>query len=194
MSLIKNRGTGAGGAETNVSGLSFETLTSNEKNLEMQGFSRVIISKGKSTYYLIYHFDDLQVDIYYAIKKGFKKLTKKLFDIEIFREPDEAYIIHYIVDNTYDVRIIEKKNQNTPGSVEDKLLTGNTIRKIYQKLLPSNCKVSYAFCVSSYLKRNFTSDITKYKIIREIFEEENIQLFYGEDNNYFDNINEWIGL
>lgn len=194
MSLVKNKGTGAGGAETNVSGLSFEALTSNEINLQNKGFSKVIMSKGKSTYYLKFHFDDLKVNIYYASKKGFTKLVKQLFDIYIFKEPDEAYIIHYLFDDTYDVRIIEKKNQNTSGSVEDKLLTGNTIRKIYQKLLPRNCQVSYAFCISDYLKRNFTSDTTKYRVIREIFKEENIPLFYGEDNDYFDMINKWIGI
>jgi hypothetical protein len=194
MSIVKNKGTGAGGAETNVSGLSFEMQTCNQMNLVKQGFSKVLMSKGKSTYYLKYSFDDLQVDIYYASKKGFTRLIKILFDVSIFREPDEAYIIHYLVDDTYDVKIIEKKNQNTPGSVEDKLLAGNTIRKIYHKLLPSKCRVSYAFCISDYLKSNFTSNTTKYKVLREIFVEDNIPFFYGEDNDYFENINQWIGL
>jgi hypothetical protein len=194
MYIVRNKGTGAGGAETNVSGLSFEMQTCNQMNLVKQGFSKVIMSKGKSTYYLKYSFDDLQVEIYYASKKGFTRLIQTLFDVSIFREPDEAYIIHYLVDDKYDVKIIEKKNQNTPGSVEDKLLAGNTIRKIYQKLLPNKCHVSYAFCISDYLKKNFTSDIVKYKVIREIFEEEGIPLFYGDDIDYFDKINKWIGL
>mgnify|MGYP000485241837 CR=1 FL=1 len=190
----KNRGTGAGGANTNAFGLRFEVKTCNQRNLTDNGFQKKELGTGVSTYYLVYNFDDLQVVVYYASKKGFVKLIKQLFDVETFREPDEAYIIHYLCDNTYHIKILEKKNQNTAGSVEDKLLTGNTIRKIYQRLLPSYCNVSYAFCVSTFLKNNINSNSLKYKVLREIFEEDNIPIFFGDDDDYFCKINHWIGL
>ena len=54
MTDIINRGTGAGGANTNVNGKSFEEKTSNEQRLLTNGFSKKLIPgyKGKNAYYL----------------------------------------------------------------------------------------------------------------------------------------------
>jgi len=52
--------------------------------------------------------------------------------------------------------------------------------------------VSYAFCVSKFLQNKLESDNTKYKIIKEIMAQDNIQVFYGDDDNYFDLLYEWI--
>lgn len=193
-SKIANKGTGAGGAKTNENGLKFERTTCNFENLISQGFTRKQLGKGKTMFYLVQHFNDLQVVVYVASKKGFVSLIKHLFNVDICKQPDEAYVIHYLSDNTYDVKIIEKKNQNTAGSVEEKLMTGNSVRRMYQKFLPNNCNVSYAFCVSNYLKSNINSDTLKYKFIKEIFEEDDTRLFYGEDNDYFHKVSLWIGL
>ena len=43
----KNKGTGAGGKNTNKNGLSFEDKTNNEKRLEKQGFIRKTIQGSK---------------------------------------------------------------------------------------------------------------------------------------------------
>lgn len=195
-SKIANKGTGAGGAKTNENGLNFERTTCNFENLILQGFVKKQLGKGKAKtkFYLVQQFNDLQVVVYVASKKGFVSLMKQLFNVNICKEPDEAYVIHYLFDNTYDVKIIEKKNQNTAGSVEEKLMTGNSVRRMYQKFLPNNCNVSYAFCVSNYLKNNLNSDTLKYKFIKEIFKEDDTRLFYGEDNDYFHKVNSWIGL
>ena len=49
---IMNRGTGAGGANTNVSGKTFEEKTSNEEKLLVElGFSKVYLKKNQ--YYLV---------------------------------------------------------------------------------------------------------------------------------------------
>lgn len=189
-----NKGTGAGGAKTNENGLGFEKSTCNIENLKAKGFTKKQLGKGKTKFCLLIEFTDLHAVVYFASKKGFVSLIKHLFNVEICKEPDEAYVIHYLLDNTYDVKIIEKKNQNTAGSVDEKLMTGNSVQRMYQKFLPNNCNVSYAFCVSNYLKSNLNSDKLKYKIIREIFEEDNTCLFYGEDADYLCKVNLWIGL
>ena len=54
--------------------------------------------------------------------------------------------------------------------------------------------VSYAFCVSTFLQNKLESDLIKYKIYKEIMNEDNIKMFYGEDKNYFDDLLEWIKL
>jgi len=50
--------------------------------------------------------------------------------------------------------------------------------------------VSYAFCVSKFLQNKLESNNTK--IIKEIMAQDNIQVFYGDDDNYFDLLYEWI--
>ena len=52
-----NKGTGAGGAKTNVVGKSFEQLTSNEPRLIAEGFIRTNMTKGKYGYYLFRRAD-----------------------------------------------------------------------------------------------------------------------------------------
>jgi hypothetical protein len=52
--------------------------------------------------------------------------------------------------------------------------------------------VSYAFCLSSFLQNKLESNTPKYNIIKEIMTEDNIKIFYGEDDKYFDNLYEWI--
>ena len=58
----------------------------------------------------------------------------------------------------------------------------------YEKMLSTmnNLTVSYAFCVSKFLQDKFDSDQVKYKIIKEIMIEDDIKIFYGDDENYFD--------
>jgi hypothetical protein len=52
--------------------------------------------------------------------------------------------------------------------------------------------VSYAFCLSLFLQNKLESNTPKYNIIKEIMIEDDIKIFYGEDDKYFDNLYEWI--
>jgi hypothetical protein len=52
--------------------------------------------------------------------------------------------------------------------------------------------VEYAFCISKFLQNKFESTDNKYIIIKEILEEDNIKIFYGDDSDYFDKILLWI--
>ena len=93
---IINRGTGAGGAATNNNGKSFEALTNNQSKLIEQGYEKHIINKNKYGYYYKKQFEDKE--IVYVLQAGFKTYMNKMYKIdnaEIFREPDEAYIITY---------------------------------------------------------------------------------------------------
>jgi len=124
---------------------------------------------------------------------------KKEFNIDTYKQPDEAYIIN--TGGEYFIKILEKKNQNSEGSVEDKLKTGNFNRREYEKMIKKECdtkkidkkfNISYAFCISKFLQDKFTPSNIKYKTIREIMEEDNIKMFYGEEEKYFDLLLEWI--
>ena len=193
---IVNKGTGAGGSQTNVSGLGWEQKTTNEPNLIAQGFQMTRMGKGKSLFYLSKLYEDSHKTVYYTSKAGFKKLVKSKFNVDLFREPDEAYIVHLTEENTYTIWIIEKKNQNNPGSVEEKILAGYTIRAIYQTAFQEhpNVTIHYAFCISAYLKKNYTSNNVKYVQIAKILGDQEIPLLYGDDEDYFEKLNALIGI
>ena len=51
---------------------------------------------------------------------------------------------------------------------------------------------SYAFCISKFLQNKFESNHLKYNIFKEIMTEDDIKIFYGDDEAYFDILFEWI--
>ena len=53
-------------------------------------------------------------------------------------------------------------------------------------------KVLYSFCISKFLKDKFESKQQKYVNIKKIMKDDNIEIFYGSDKNYFDVVYDWI--
>ena len=86
-----NKGTGAGGANTNKNGKKFEELTNNEVRLLSQGFTKNIMNKNKYGYYLSKKIKN--IEIIFVLQGGLVDYMKKEYDIELFRHPDEEYII-----------------------------------------------------------------------------------------------------
>jgi hypothetical protein len=199
---IKNKGTGAGGANTNINGLSFENKTSIENKLLENNFTKIIINnKNKYGYYFEYNDVENNNKIIYLTQNGFKLYFKEKYNINVYKQPDEAFII--ISANNYNIKILEKKNQNVDGSVEDKLKTGYFNKREYEKMIKKevenkkidfNFTISYAFCISAFLQNKFNSMLPKYNIIKEIMMEDGINIFYGEETNYFNQLLEWIKL
>jgi hypothetical protein len=191
---ILNKRTKSGGLNTTINGLIFEYKTSIENKLIEHGFNKNIMNKKSKYGYYYEHINNKNKKIIYMTQSGFKKYFKEKFDISTYKQPDEAFI--FISNNIYDVKILEKKNQNSEGSVEDKLKTGTFNRREYEKML--NIKdeykfnVAYAFCVNRFLEEKFKSKNVKYKNILEIMKEDGINLFYGDDENYFNDLYEWI--
>ena len=108
--MKKNKGNGAGGKNTNINGKKFEEKTNNEYNLIEEGYiiNYYSESKNKYNYYLSKHYENKT--IYYTLQHGFKKFIKYKYNIDIFRCPDEAYIIEM---NNGDkiIKILEKKSK-----------------------------------------------------------------------------------
>jgi hypothetical protein len=193
---IINKGTGAGGANTNINGLAFEKITSIENKLTEKDFKKNIMSNGKYGYY--FENDNNNKKIIYLTQDGFKLYIKKEFNIDSYKKPDEAFIIRDNNELNINIKILEKKNQNVEGSVEDKLKTGQFTKKEYEKILKNinnyKINVDYAFCVSKFLQDKLESKHIKYNNMLEIMKEDNIKIFYGENENYFDLLYEWINL
>jgi hypothetical protein len=196
ISKKPNRGTGAGGANTNKNGLNFEEQTCNNQNFINQNYTRVNIDKVH--YYLCK--ETAENILYAASKNSFKSLMKTKFGhliSEDFRNrtlsegmaPDEAHITYCKKTDAVTVKILEKKHQNGPGSVEEKLKGGPITRKMYEKDLGGKIKVEYAFCVSQYLETRFING--KLKLLSEALSDENIPIFFGDNKNYFESINKF---
>ena len=59
-------------------------------------------------------------------------------------------------------------------------------------MMGENFSIEYAFCLSKYLGNKINSNTKKYKILKQILQESNINIFFGEDNDYYDKIYTWI--
>ena len=194
MSETKNKGTGAGGSTTNHNGIAFENKTDNESSLISNGFIRKYITgkeKNKYGYYL--EKSDAKHTIHFMKQDGLKYYMAFFHQKELFRKVDEAYVIRDNLTGTITVKILEKKNQNGEGSVADKLCLGHHFKFVeYPSCLGDKFQVEYAFCISIFLKEKYNSDHKKWKIIKESNEKNNIPVFFGDDDDYYSKLDEWI--
>lgn len=188
VAVITNRGTGAGGANTNRHGLSFEKKTNARSSLLSNGFIEV------DGYYLSKSVEDRK--FVFVSQGGFKKYMEQKHGIKegkIYRNPDEAYIIEY--NNGIKImKILEKKAQNTQGSVEDKLWAGPIIKKSYKLMTDNKFEVHYGFCVNTFLKNKLISNQQKYIDLNKLLREDNISVLFGDDEDYFETLHEWVGV
>lgn len=190
--IIINKGTGAGGANTNYYGKKFEEKTNNQKRLLEMGYIKNSFTKNPKkhmTYYLSKTFKDKT--IVFVLQNGLKMYMKNKYDIDLFRCPDEAYIIEYTSGRKV-IKILEKKEQNVDGSVETKLWSGPSLKREYELVLGAEFEVFYGFCVSEFLKNKLISNEKKYTILNTIFSENNITVLFGDDENYFGTFDTWF--
>lgn len=189
---LENKGTGAGGSNTNYYGKQFEEKTNNEARLLEQGFvKRSLTSTPKKTYDYYLSKTTEEKTITFVLQNGLKKYMKRQYDIEMFRCPDEAYIIEYKTGKV-EIKILEKKEQRVEGSVETKLWSGPSLKREYEIILGSKFEVSYGFCLSSFLKSKLTSNEKKYTTLQQIMEESNIICLFGDDADYFEKLDNWL--
>ena len=189
--VIINKGTGAGGANTNFYGKKFEDKTNNQNRLLEMGYIKNSYTKSKKTndFYLVKTFEDKT--IVFVLQNGLKTYMKYKYNIDMFRCPDEAYIIEYTSGKKV-IKIIEKKEQNVEGSVETKLWAGPSLKREYELILDNEFEVHYGFSVNNFLKKKLTSNNKKYTILNTILQENNIVVFFGDDENYFKTIDIWF--
>jgi hypothetical protein len=179
--VMLNKGSGAGGANTNYHGKKFEEKTNNYQRLIDNGYT-------KNGYYLTKTVEDKS--IVFVLQNGLKTYMKMKYNIDMFRCPDEAYIIEYTCGRKV-IKILEKKEQRVEGSVETKLWSGPSLKREYELVL-NGFEVYYGFCVSSFLKNKLISNKQKYIILNTILNENNIAVLFGDDENYSLKLDNWI--
>lgn len=180
-SLTKNRGTGAGGANTNVNGKSFEQKCNMEPVLYELGYTKHVIDpKTKAGYYLQNTVNKHTIS--YVKQSGLKKFVSRFneCDVNELNHPDECFIIKS--ENTKpQLVILEMKHQNVEGSCFDKLYNALYYKCLYTKLIGEFYDVDYHFVVSEFIENK----IQKKEKFKEIMDENNIKIFnarsYRED-------------
>tara|TARA_Y100000589_G_C27120395_1_gene616164 strand:- start:782 stop:1372 length:591 start_codon:yes stop_codon:yes gene_type:complete len=171
---IANRGTGAGGSNTNKNGLSYEQKTDLSSEYD-------IIKQFK--YHKIINFNNYEL-VCINNKQLFKYMENKT-DNDICKahgckQPDECYID----ENNKVVYIIEKKFQQTSGSVCEKLQTPDFKLWQYTRTFPQY-RIVYIYCLSDWFKKNCIAEL-------EYLEYKNVPVFWGSDFNYKNKIISFI--
>jgi hypothetical protein len=198
---VLNKGTGAGGANTNLYGKKFEDKTNNELRLLEQGYTKQYYTDKKfkktpapSEYYLSKTFEDKTV--VFVLQGGLKRYMKQQYNIEIGRYPDEAYIIEYNAGRKV-LKILEKKEQHVNGSVDTKLLAGPGMKQTYELAVRRsiyNFEVYYGFCVNTFLKNKLQLNNINYKDMKECLKINNIPVLFGDDEDYFETLDKWLAI
>ena len=168
MSNIVNRGTGAGGANTNANGLSYETAT----ELSLSEFERIANFKERGGI-------QLKKAAFYKHMDKLGAVYKNVLPAAGCKQPDEVVV----VDKK--VFIIEKKFQNGPGSVDEKIQTAGFKTSHYQSMFPSY-RVHYIYCLSDWFKR------PEYKSVLAYLDTQSVPVFWGQDPEYKTQIMDYI--
>lgn len=175
-STLINRGTGAGGANTNKNGLPYEEMT------DLRDKYTVI---EKRLNYDIIQFNGTEKQ-YKSCKqsKVFKTMDehvdKNIMKAHGCKNPDECYID----ETSKNMFIIEKKFQNVGGSVCEKIQTPDFKIWQYSRTFPTY-SIVYVYCLSDWFKENCKAEL-------EYLEYKKIPIFWGNDVNYKENIIEFM--
>lgn len=145
-----------GGSQTNVNGLQFERDTSLDEALIEAGY----IIKNDS----VYDKDNNLIGLSIPKNSLYKNfLEKQKIDYKKYNSkkwlPDEAFLNF----KTKTIYIIEKKYQQTSGSVDEKLPNCDFKKKEYEKLFrPLGIKVHYIYVFNNWFKHDIYRDVLEY--------------------------------
>ena len=142
-------------------------------------------------YYLKY-IDDNNNNIIYLQNYGYNLYFKKNFNLEITSQPNEAFLI--IKDNKYYVKILEHKYLDRYSN-KNSLKTGITNIQLYDMELNNEntkFKIELSYSINNYVNNKLNSDNLEYINIKKILDKVNIYIFNNENDDYYDDIFNWI--
>ncbi|NQZ29409.1 MAG: hypothetical protein HRT98_03385 [Mycoplasmatales bacterium] len=196
MNKQSNRGTGAGGANTNLNGLKWERDTNigdllKKYNYDLNETPELIkINKKTKTKLYEIHKDKKLVGFFGQQAKIYKmfamlfpdKLTNEYIELVLSKKinPDGFIYNH----KTKTLHIFEKKWQDESGSVDEKLQTAPFKREMFKKLLSNiSIEVTYQYILSNFFgsQINKKTGIWKYKNVQEYYDNLNSK----EDSNKY---------
>jgi len=169
---IVNKGTGAGGSNTNKTGLSYEDITALHEHI-------IKVKTCKNSNDIVFRGNDL---VFKMTKKAglFKcmhdKINNEIQKAHGCKNPDECYIN----EDSKTMFIIEKKFQQTPGSVCEKIQTHDFKIWQYSRTFP-DYKIVYMYCLSDWFKDNCKAEL-------EYAEVKNVPIFWGNTTTYKEDV------
>lgn len=176
---VVNKGTGAGGSNTNKNGLQFEQVT------ELNQYYTILEIKDKNTKFIKFNDCDRDTVFVYTKKNGFNtylgdKIKKEPPALHGTKQPDEVYID----EKNRNIFIVEKKFQQGGGSKCECLQTPDKKKRNISRRIPGY-EIIYIYCLSEWFKKNCPGEIMD-------FEEDKIPYFWGSSENYKDDVINFI--
>lgn len=173
-----NQGTGAGGANTNAHGLSFESQTDlidSCEIIERHENSETIRFEGSDE---TYQRTEKRKFRRYLESNG--QIDHNILELHGAKEPDEVYIN----EKKKIIFIIEKKNQRVGGSKCECIQTARNKKRNYSRRIP-NYTIVYIYCLSNWFSNNCQGELHD-------LNEDDIPYFWGDDIEYVNNIIDFI--
>lgn len=173
---VPNRGTGAGGSNTNKNGLLYEDLTDLQDRVQ-------IVKEGR--YSSEIRFDNHPQVFTRTKQSNLFKCMKNELDTSIqkahgCKNPDECYIDK----ESRTIFILEKKFQQCSGSVCEKIQTSDFKVWQYSRTFP-NYNIVYVYCLSDWFREHCVAEL-------EYLDLKHIRYFWGSSDTYKDDIIHFI--
>jgi hypothetical protein len=149
MIHITNKGKGAGGCLTTLKGKLFEQKTSLFEFLINKNYILQKISNTKNKYNMYLIYQSQTIKIIYVEQNAFKLYMKHIYNKDMIRHPDGAFIVEY--KTHINILILEKKEQSVDGSVELKLWSAPSIKREYELLLGESYNIYYCLIINDYI-------------------------------------------
>lgn len=166
---------GSGGAQTNVNGLHFEQLVL--LSTLMEGSFNNYFIKDNSVFHRnkLTNTDDI-VGIF-DCKHGLYRFLREQIPSFVWSDfiskqllPDQFLVINGIVN------ILEVKNQNGKGSVDEKLQSCLFKLQEYRRLIPMKYQIKYSYLLSPWFNR------PEYKDVKEFIRASGCDYFFPYDD------------
>ena len=151
-------------------------------------------SLDNNNYYYLEYKDNI-VTIIYINKATYGLYLQKMYNINIIEKPDEAFII--IKNGNIYCKLIEKKFLDRYSN-KNPLKTGATNIQLYDMELnngdngENKFRIKLSYSINNYVDSKLNSDNPENINIKKILNKLNINTFNSEDDNYYNNIFNWI--
>ena len=173
---IKNKGTGAGGSNTNKNGLSYEKNTDlSDKITTLNDFKTSSEIKFNNTEKI---FKKTKQSYLFKCMKD--KINTDIIKAHGCKNPDECYID----EENKNIFIIEKKFQQCNGSVCEKIQTPDFKLWQYSRTFP-DYNIIYIYCLSDWFRTNCIAEL-------QYLDFKKIPYFWGSSETYKDDIIKFI--
>ena len=186
----KNKGTGAGGANTNLYGKTFEQQCDLESSLIDMRFSKHVMNKSMKYGYYLYK-DSLTTTVKYMKQSGLREYMRSYHNIErLHLFPDECLIIQRQSSSRPTLVVLEMKHQRVEGSCFDKIKCAPFYKYQYKELFGHLFDIEYHLVVNDFIKTKIQGN----HLLEKYLELHGVKYFHAENDDYVCTMLNYLGL